>query len=123
MTKSQDQTNKQKQKKKHEYCKYLHRYSSVSQTQVSTSTINAYISTHNVHRHFEGGYPDNSHVVFCPNKYSFEPFMCLDLITSPKFHSLIHAYMYINDACNFIFTHQLLSNTDMFLTELTLQSL
>ena len=23
-----------------------------------------------------------------------------------KFHSLIHAYMCINDACNFIFTHQ-----------------
>ena len=23
-----------------------------------------------------------------------------------KFHSLIHAYMYVNDAYNFIFTHQ-----------------
>ena len=22
------------------------------------------------------------------------------------FHSLIHAYIYINDACNFIFIHQ-----------------
>ena len=25
-------------------------------------------------------YPENSHIVFCPNKYRyFEPFMCLDL--------------------------------------------
>ena len=27
--------------------------------------------------------PENSRVVFCPNKqHSFEPFMCLDLVTS-----------------------------------------
>ena len=30
-------------------------------------------------------------------------FLCI------TFHSLIHAYMYTNDACNFIFTHQKLS--------------
>ena len=29
-----------------------------------------------------------------------------DIISLITFHSLIHAYMSINDSCNFIFTHQ-----------------
>ena len=42
------------------------------------------------------------------------------------FHSLIHAYMYINNPCNLISTHQQLSKgylLDRFLTEPKLQSL
>ena len=36
----------------------------------------------------KGDYPENSHVVFCPNKRrSFEPFVCLDLVDQNGFYT------------------------------------
>ena len=45
------------------------------------STFNCCLTLSVVSELDKGDYPENSHVVFCPNKQrSFEPFICLDLI-------------------------------------------
>ena len=52
--------------------------------------------------------------------------MCVWKFSCITFDSLIHAYMYINNACNLVSTHQQLSKDwllDRFLTEPKLQSL